>query len=108
MLLHNPECTNGGAHAYTACRDRFNQPLRMIEVPDPVVEAPQASNPVVLGSQLTPEEQETLAAALKAAETIAQAEPALEAAARAFGGLVHPVAVQTLAKADQEPSAPVE
>jgi hypothetical protein len=34
MLVHNPECTNGGAHAYSACRDRYNRPLKMLEVPD--------------------------------------------------------------------------
>lgn len=55
MLLHNPECTHGGPHAYSACRDPWNQPLVMIEVPDPTPAEPDAD---------------------------------IEAAARAFGGLV--------------------
>jgi hypothetical protein len=70
MFIHNPDCTNGGAHAYSACRDRYNQPLKMVEVPDSVL----ASEPVPFSLE--------------------------EAAKIAFGGLVHPViqpvAVDTL------------
>jgi hypothetical protein len=31
MPVHNPDCTHGGSHAYSACRDRQNQPLKMLE-----------------------------------------------------------------------------
>jgi len=33
--MHNPDCTHGGPHAYSECRDRYAQPLKMIEPPAP-------------------------------------------------------------------------
>lgn len=99
MLAHNPECTNGTAHAYEACRDRHNQPLKMLELPDPASE--ESQEPQDPG-QLTQAERDILAAAAKGAEAAQQAEPGLEVAARAFGGLLEPVAVEHLAGADAD------
>lgn len=36
MPRHNPDCTHGAAHAYSACRDRYNTPLKMVADPEPV------------------------------------------------------------------------
>jgi hypothetical protein len=35
MPQHNPDCVHGAAHAYTACRDRHNVPLKMVPDPEP-------------------------------------------------------------------------
>lgn len=80
MPTHNPECTHGGAHAYSACRDRSNQPLKMLEDPISVENPIPGSNSA---SELTDADREALRAAL--------------------AGLV-PVAVQDLAGADHDPN----
>jgi hypothetical protein len=36
MPTHNPDCVHGAAHAYSACRDRYNTPLKMVSDPEPV------------------------------------------------------------------------
>lgn len=35
MPQHNPDCVHGAAHAYSACRDRYNTPLKMVPDPEP-------------------------------------------------------------------------
>ena len=41
MPSHNPECTHGGAHGPSECRDRFARHLKPLE--DPIL-VPEAGN----------------------------------------------------------------
>lgn len=71
MPSHNPECTHGAAHSYSACRDSRGTALKMLEDPEesktdvegsPIApEVPPASNP---GAQLTDADREALSRAL--------------------------------------------
>ena len=79
MPTHNPECTHGGAHGPSECRDRYARHLKPLEDP---ISAPEATQCLESASELTPADREALRAALAGLE---------------------PVAVQNLAGADHDP-----
>lgn len=64
MPTHNPDCTHGGAHAYSACRNSQNQPLKMLEDPQEPISTLGVGQEPQTGGGLTEADREALRVAL--------------------------------------------
>lgn len=74
MPTHNPDCTHGGAHAYTDCRDRSGVRLPMIESPQDASAEPEPSQTAQVAETIVQTEDDALKLLLAAAGNVLKAD----------------------------------